>query len=74
MKQLFKILGSLRDEVVLIDALDKSTPAVVEDHLSLMPVQDRASATNSAPVDFQWLTGRCSTFINTNYVSSLELL
>lgn len=56
-KQLFKILGSLRGDSTVLDALDKATPEVVDSCSHLMPLQDKTAALNAASLDFQWLTG-----------------
>ena len=54
-KLLFKILGGLRDELSVLDALDKSTYDVVDSCMSLIPLQDKAAVQNNTAVEFQWL-------------------
>lgn len=56
-KQLFKVLGAQREELTVLDALDKSSNEVVNANLHLMPIQDRTSAANAITLDFQWLSG-----------------
>ncbi len=56
-KQLFKILGALREDLTVLDALDKSTNIVLEENSHLIPIQDKTAAAALASVDFQWLTG-----------------
>ena len=59
-KLLFKILGGLRDESTVLDALDKSTYEVIDSCMSLIPIQDKTSVQNNPSVEFQWLTERNS--------------
>ena len=58
-RQLFKVLGALREDSTVLDALDRATAGVVESCSHLMPLQDKTQAAmNSVAMDFQWLTGK----------------
>ena len=59
-KLLFRTLGGLRNELTVLDALDKSTHDVIDTCLSLIPIQDKATVQNNPTIDFQWLTDRSS--------------
>jgi hypothetical protein len=54
---LFLLLGSLREDSTVLDALDRAASDVVEECSHLMPIQDKTAANNAAALDFQWITG-----------------
>ena len=55
--QLFKMLGALREDSTVLDALDGATSDVVEGCGTVIPIQDKTVFLNQSSVDFQWLTG-----------------
>ena len=59
-KSLFKLLGALRDDTTVLDALDRSTGEVVDLCSSLIPMTDKTLAQNASTLEFQWLTERTS--------------
>ena len=58
-KNLFNVLGSLREECTVLDALDRSAATVVEECSALIPQSDKTAALNAkSALDFQWITGK----------------
>ena len=62
MKNLFNVLGSLREECTVLDALDRAAATVVDECSALIPQSDKTAALNAkAALDFQWITGNINT-------------
>ena len=62
MKNLFNVLGSLREECTVLDALDRAAATVVDECAALIPQSDKTAALNAkAALDFQWITGKRTT-------------
>ena len=59
-KTLYKLVGALRDDMTVLDALDKYTKEVVDSCSGLIPIQDKTQAQNMSNLEFQWLTERTS--------------
>ena len=58
MKNLFNVLGSLREECTVLDALDRAAATVLDECSPLIPQSDKIAALNTkAALDFQWITG-----------------
>ena len=57
-KNLFNVLGCLREESIVLDALDRAAATVVEECSALIPQSEKMAALNTkATLDFQWITG-----------------
>ena len=63
-KNLFNVLGSLREECTVLDALDRAAATVVEECAALIPQSDKTAALNAkSTLDFQWITGEKMTWV-----------
>ena len=61
-KMLLKLTGSDRGpESAVIDAMDQSTRAVVEQYSNQLPLPDKTAISNINTIDLQWLADRNST-------------